>query len=170
MPGNPKMQAFERHLEKLGGDEVIFDQIAAGTPIREIAEQFRGFLDGAPEFPSRTWMYTWIHRYPEREEAWEEAKRVASHALVEQAEDILENDGVAPVSSAEMSWLKERAGHKKWIASQFNKKHYGEDKESVNVNVDVGTLHLDALRQKGSMGERQVEEADYELLEDAEEE
>lgn len=172
MPGNPKMQAFERHVEDLGGDHVVFDQIADGKIMEDIAASFRGFYEAAPEFPSRSWIYTWIHRTEERERRWQEAKELAGHNLREDARKILENrdpetgEPTPPKTSVEQKWRKDLSDDLKRHAGQLNPKEYGDKGPDLNVNVDVGTLHLDALRQKGSMGERQVEEADYELLED----
>lgn len=152
MPGAPLRTRFEAHIEALGGDEVVFDQIAGGATMEEVASSFRGFLDDRPDFPSRQWMYTWIHAGgEEREQAWKEAKRIAAHIHMEEAGEILENDGQAPVTSAEMSWLKERAGHKKHLAETFNSDMYGEEQQGVNVNLDIGSLHLQALRQAGRM-------------------
>lgn len=174
MPSRPKLRQFERHIENLGGDHVVFDQIAAGDTMEEVASSFRGFLKGAPEFPSRSWMYVWIHHGgEERERAWQRAKETASHALVERAGEILENEGpdgepMPPATSAEASWLKQRAEHAKWLAGKFNEDDYGEKKDETNVNISVADLHLDALRSAGSMEGREteaVEGRDYELLE-----
>lgn len=174
MPGYPLRTRFEAHVESLGGDEVVFDQIAGGATMEEVAASFRGFIEDRPDFPSRQWMYTWIHAGgEEREEAWKEAKEIAAHALVDEAGEILENDGKAPVTSAEMQWLKQRANHAKWKAERFNPGEYGEEKQGVEVNLDVGNLHLDALRQAGRMelapGEQEdrMIEAEAEVVEES---
>lgn len=162
MPGKPLQRRFEDHIEKLGGDQVVFDQIAGGATMEEVASSFRGFIDDRPDFPSRSWMYVWINAdyvQPERREAWKEAKEIAAHALVDEAGDILDNDGEAPVTSAEMQWLKQRAEHAKWRAKKFNPKEYGDEtKQGVNVNLDIGNLHLEALRSAGSMKQLPTEE------------
>lgn len=176
MPGRPKLQKLEQHIEQLGGDDVVFDMIAAGEPMRKVAENLRGFLEGAPEFPSRPYIYRWIHHGgEERERAWEEAKEIAAHCHVEDSGEILD-DAQHVTTSAEASMAKARAEHRKWLAGVFNREDYGEKKEEVGVNVSIGALHLDALRSSGRMSlpedqiegdseQGRVEEADYELVE-----
>jgi hypothetical protein len=163
MASRPHLQSLAAAIEKIGGDDVIFDQIADGVPMRKIAEPF-GY--------SRQMIYAWIHMGgPEREKRWEESKQTAAHALVEDAGDILEAG--RPVTSAEASHLKARVEHKRWLASVFNRKVYGDDSGKIDVQLNIGQLHLDALRAAGSRHTIQAEperpalpaaEADYEVV------
>jgi hypothetical protein len=157
MASRPHLQSLAAAIEKVGGDDHIFDQIADGAPMRKIAEPF-GY--------SRQMIYAWIHMGgPEREKRWEEAKQTAAHALVEDAGDIL--DAARPVTSAEASHLKARVEHKRWLASVFNRKVYGDDSGKIDVNLNIGQLHLDALRAAGSrpaLPAPEAQEAEYEVV------
>jgi hypothetical protein len=119
MPGRPHLECLSQQITDAGGDEVIFEQIAAATPIRKIVEPFTNPETGQPY--SRPMIYQWIHAGgPEREKRWEEAKKIAAHIHVEEAGHLLETNN--PISSAAASHLKARADHKKWLAKSFNRK------------------------------------------------
>jgi hypothetical protein len=151
MASRPNLQALAKAIEKIGGDDVIFDQIAEGLPMREIAAPF-GF--------SRQMIYAWIHSPtvgggPDRERRWEEAKAIAAHSLIERAGEIL--DEADPANSAEASIIQARSNHRKWLASVYNRKAYGEDTPGkIDLNLNIGSLHLDALRVSGSMAGRPI--------------
>jgi hypothetical protein len=140
LAARPHLAALTKAIAKAGGDEVIFDQIAAGLPMRAVAEPF-GY--------SRQMIYAWIHAGgDERRAKWREAKELASHVLVDEAGEIL--DGEVPITSAHASHLKARAEHRRWLAGVWNRKDFGTEDGKIDVNLNIGSLHLDALRQAGS--------------------
>jgi len=165
MPGEPKLRKFEAHLEKLGGEDVLFDLLATEPRVENVAEHFQGFLPGHPDFPSRSWLYRWRKAGgEERIKKWHQAMKLRSHLLVEDALSLLESEETNPATSAEAQLLKMRVGHRKYLAEKYNRKDFGEEKDETNVNLSVGSLHLDALRSAGSM--EQVERpAEREMLE-----
>ena len=142
MAGRPHLDALCAAIEKAGGDDVIFDQIASGVKMKAIMDPF-GY--------SRQMIYAWIKRGgPERHERWQEAKEMAAHALVDEAGDILDADGVVVTSSAQASMLKSRAEHRRWLAGVYNRKEYGDETGKIDVQLNIGALHLDALRAGGT--------------------
>ena len=139
MSSRPHLAAFSAAVERLGGDSVIFDRVANGEPMRAIAETF-GY--------SRGMIYSWIKAGgPEREAAFRAAREAASHVLVEDAGEILDN--AKPITSADATMAKARSEHKKWLASVYNRKDYGDETGKIDVNLNVGALHLEALRSAG---------------------
>lgn len=118
---------------------MIFDRVANGETMRAIADTF-GY--------SRGMIYSWIKAGgPDREAAFKAARETASHIYVEDAGDILEN--AKPITSADATMAKARSEHKKWLASVYNRKDYGDETGKIDVNLNIGQLHLDALRAHG---------------------
>lgn len=157
MAGRPKLKKLAQHIESLGGDHIIMDQIAAGEKMKHIAGSLRGFLPGDADYPSKSEIYRWIHLSEDREDAWQEARRISAHTVVDNIDELLEDAQETVVTSAEASIVKKRAEHAKWLAGVYNRHAYGEEKEQANVNVSIGELHLDALRSHGSMQGRVIE-------------
>lgn len=157
MPGQPRRAKFEEYIRLIGEDHprhpdwVVFDHIAEGKTMRETAETFQGFLEGDPDFPSRSWMYVWIHDNEEREERWEEAKRIGSHNIEEDAEEMVED--ADPVTGADVSYLKLLAERKDRRAAAYNPETYGDKKDEPQLQLSIGELHLNDLRQLGSMAD-----------------
>src|SRR5690606_3859770 len=136
----PHLARFSALIEKLGGDHVIFDRIAEGESMRSIGESF-GY--------SRGMIYSWIYAGgEERRKRWNEAKKLAAHAHVEDATELLENS--RPVTSGEAQHLRSRAEHKKWLAKVYNREEYGDEQGRIDLNLNIGSLHLDALRAAGN--------------------
>ena len=137
MPSRPQLARLSDAIEKAGGEDAIFSLIADGEPMRVIADKLG---------TSRGMVYHWIHAGGgEREQRWEAAKEIAAHVHVEDAGEIL--DTAPGITSADVSLARARAEHRMHLAAMFNRRAYGEDKAAgVNVQIDIGQLHLDALR------------------------
>ena len=143
MPSRPHLQNLSAQIADLGGEDWVFDQIAAAEPMKDIAGHFTNPETNQPY--SRQMVYAWIHAGgPERERKWEDAKEVAAHIYAEQAGEVL--DESRAITSAEASLVKARSEYRKWLAQKFNRKTYGDDKAGVDINLNIGQLHLDALR------------------------
>lgn len=111
--------------------------------MRKIAGHFTNPETNQPY--SRQMIYGWIHAGgPEREKKWEEAKKIAAHIHAEDAGEIL--DGHKPVTSADVAHVKNRSEHRKWLARTFNRAAYGDDSGKIDLQLNIGNLHLDALK------------------------
>lgn len=146
MTGRPKLKAFCKKIEGMGGDAVILDMVAEGElSIAKIAAKFDA---------SRGMIYDWIKNGgADRREGYQLARRESADALAEQGLEILDDlaDERDP-TNAEVSVARERSGYRKWLAGKYNRELYGEaPAASLNVSLNVGDLHLDALRVAGSM-------------------
>ena len=161
MAGRPKLAAFEKHIAKIGGDDVVFEHIADGKSMVRVAE-----LVGAS---SRGLLYTWMKnpKRPEREDKRKAARRISAHATAEDAGLILdaladEQVGTGP----DVQLATSRAKYRQWLAGVRNREEYG-DQSGMTVNLSVGDLHLGALQRHSaaSIAARdkpmQIEEASY---------
>ena len=92
----------------------------------------------------------------------------AADALVDDGLEILDEPAMG-ITSAEVQLRRGRADYRKWLASVRNRTDYGDHGTDVNVNIDIGQLHLDALRHAGSavvLERREPERIEAEVVED----
>jgi hypothetical protein len=130
---------FDQMVQEAGGDEVIFGRIAQGETVESVMQSHgRG----------RKMFYAWIRTGgEERRERFEEAQRLSAEALVDQGGEILDQAAAAG-STAQVMAAKSRAEWRKWLAGVRAPDTYG-DKSGVQISVNIGQLHLDALRVAG---------------------
>lgn len=153
MPGQPKLNALANAIEDDGGNAVILDRIAGGDYLTEVAADWA---------VSVQLLRKWIRADPERVAEYEVAKRLSADALVEAAGVIL--DDANTISSQHIAKAKSRSEFKRWLAAKRDREQYGDDVASLNLNLDLGGIHLDALRSHGRA--ILIPEADVELLPD----
>ena len=160
MSGRPFLQQISKSIESLGGDEWFFGRIINGDTMAAIAETV-----GC----SRSFLYQWLDlKRDERRAALAEARKLSADALVEDGGKLLDRLAGTHATSSEVSLAISRA-NRQWRASRFNRELYGEPRAGVEVNVSIGTLHLDALRARGAMKVLEREDVvEAELLEDSE--
>lgn len=162
--GKFKSTALSRSVRsavaEAGGDEVLYGYVEAGLSASEILETL-----GLERSERGTYVvYRILNSDPER---YEEAKRISADAHAERAGEIFEMYGEKPdgsLTSAQAKLMADKANWHKWLAEL----RAGRMRGGVEVNVDVGQLHLDALRQVGSRKSAQRSEpveADYEIEE-----
>lgn len=166
MPGRPLLRKVNKVIEENGGeDAVVFDRIAEGVPVGEIAS----------ELPcSRQYLYMWRdekgHR-ERRQEKWKRAMEARTDDMLEESIQILDDlhEKEPDPTTAQVSLAGRRADQRIGLAKMMNPEKYGDKKDSVEVNFNLGELHLGALQKHGRMipaeEQEQVEEADYEMLE-----
>ena len=142
MTGQPIKDALTRQIDREGGNEVVFARVAAGEHIKAIMADY-GL--------SRTMFYQWVHADPEREKAYAIARSLKAEALVEEAQDILDDENPV-LTSAEAKLRTDRARFRQWLASKLDRDTFGEvPAVQVGVTVNAGAQHLDALRHHGRM-------------------
>lgn len=116
--------------------------IADGEPIWKIGEAY-GL--------SRRSVQKWRDAGGEERRArWDAALRDSAHAHAEAAERILA-EGRNPENTAQAQMTKALADLRWKLASVRDRAAYGDTPAAVNVNLDIGQLHLDALRRHGHM-------------------
>lgn len=146
MPGRQFLNQLEKRLEQLGGEDYLFDRIASGERLKDIAADL-----GC----SRPYLYKWRDREPfkdRRRERWSEAMRLSGEAKLEEGEEIL--DGLADthklITSADVSVGVARSNYRKWMAQVRDPEQFGDRSNGAGMILNVGVLHLDALRSAGS--------------------
>lgn len=160
MTDKSRAEKFDEYLTEHDLEDEPFRILAEGRPVREIAERFKGFIPDEPDFPSRSWIYMWVGAGgDERRRKWDRAKEIASHSILEDVDEEIWDAN--PMSGAEVSHLRLKAARAEARAKAFNPDVYGDRPPETNVNLNVGQLHLDALKAHGSMAEpdQQVEGA-----------
>jgi hypothetical protein len=123
---NKKIHAF-------GGEVAIVDRLSQGETVLGVARAL-GI--------SHTAFYDWVDRGGEaRAAALARARARGGQSLAEQTIDIA--DAASP---QEAQVAKLRVDTRRWLASKMNEE-YG-DKQQPLVNIDLGSMALDALRKR----------------------
>jgi hypothetical protein len=150
MAGRPKEQKLLRTLRqraqrelgpKASGLDYVVSWIESGKTIAELASS------GAKEMGescSRSWLSGVLNRRPEDKARIAAARAEAAHALIEDAMNIADEPAE---STVDVQRNRLRAETRTKIASWWNREAYG-DKAAVAVSLDLGQLHLDALRAR----------------------
>jgi len=76
------------------------------------------------------------------------ARSIGATSMVEDARDII--DGADASSRENLQHAQMRANIRTWTAERFNREQFGQPKQG-SVTINVGHLHLDALRQRASL-------------------
>lgn len=149
-----KLAAFELAIEEKGGEDAFFDRLAEAENLEDLAREYGASL--------RT-VNLWKNATDERRAAWDEALNVSSHVLAADAKRILDKlherhtpePGGRPKERLESSWValaQARATQRMKLAAARNPAAYGERPQvQVNTQINLGELHLQALRARGSM-------------------
>ena len=138
MPGTPIKKMMIANIQKMGGVEELIAMIAGGETIGSVAKKVgvsRPFLSG------------YLHSQPHWSAAVEQAKKARASAWADEALQIA--DGTPPDPN-EINLSKMRIETRKWLAGIDNPEEYGS--KGTKVEINIGTLHLDALRKRREDG------------------
>ena len=128
--------------DELSGPDFVRQWIANGDTVSGLAARLG---------VSRQQVSTALNKFPEYHSALEQGRREAADALVEESKDLIDavaleartHDGARfsdIVRSVEM-----QANQRRFMAGAYNQDRYGNKQNSVTINV--GDLHLEALRK-----------------------
>jgi len=123
----------------------VLDQIADGVPVGRIAEQV--VLDGHGPI-SRPLLYQWRDRSPDRKDGWAAAMKDAAHAHAEKAGECWDTLPEDP-TTGQVQRARGQSEYRRWLAERRNREAYGTNSGGPGLVLNVGSLHLDALRQAG---------------------
>jgi hypothetical protein len=132
MAGRPKLRSLKVRIIETGGYESLLDKIASGTSMRRLAEEYQ-------TSPSQL---AFLLKKPEWNEKFMMAKAIAAGV---QVEDAFEGVKRAMPEDVNVKRLQFEAAMK--LASVFDRATFGEQKQQVQVNLSIGDLHLQALKQ-----------------------
>ena len=139
MAGKALKKRILTEIADNGGAEWLYDQIASGITVAELARQY-----GC----TRSYVSRAINSIPEYKTAMEGAREEAADALVEQGLEMV--DGLSALSTSnEIAATREKVNFRKFMAGSLNQNKYGTRPQS-NVTISIGDMHLDALRKVNS--------------------
>lgn len=150
MPGRPKRREMLQKIEDKAKEvdmtlaEFVYDFVASGKTLVDLADH-TGY--------SRSHISRHLNRIPEVKEALERARLEAADAMAEQtiklADDLARrHDDGEEIKSERIGILREQTSARKWWAATANPGRYG--KPDTNITINLGDLHLDALRKNRS--------------------
>ena len=177
MASRPKEARLKRKLAAIAKGEGletpiewVVSQVASGVTVTQMAKEVAAIeLPGhPPESFSRNWFSTVANRLQvrEREASAKEqiaaARREAAYVLLD---DALKISDEPAEDSASVQRNRLRSDVRLRTAALWNRAELG-DRTGVTVNLDLGALHLDALRRRAVPHARVVPmletgEADY---------
>lgn len=141
--------------QDLTGPEFVYDWIASGGTVTSLAEK----MGVTRDYLSRV-----LNKQPEYASIMEAARKAAADALVEESKHLI--DGIAAEAkldpaarfSDRVRTVELQANQRKFMAASYNQDRYGSKPSSVTINL--GDLHLDALRRVRVEPERVIEHDD----------
>lgn len=176
MAGRPRMRQLIADIEaKPGGEEWVMDQIAEGIPIRKIAESLG---------VSRRYLYQWRDRLGHKERLkpmWTAAVRLSAEADLETSiadfeyldREIMDGENGEVIkripASSEVQLVTGKAKFRQWLAARKDPERYGEKDQGVNVNLNLGDLHVQAVeaaKQAHRITARQPEVLEAQVIDD----
>jgi transposase-like protein len=149
MAGKALRKRILAEVASNGGADWLFDQIASGVTVAELARQY-----GC----TRSYVSRSLNSVPEYAAALSKARGEAADALVEQGLEMV--DGLSGASTpTEIAATREKVQWRKFMAGSMNQERYGTRPQS-NVTLSIGDLHLDALRKFSADMKRVSSEAE----------
>jgi transposase-like protein len=139
MAGKALRKRILTEVASNGGADWLFDQIASGITVAELARQY-----GC----TRSYVSRSLNSVPEYAAALTKARGEAADALVEQGLEMVDELSGAS-SPTEIAATREKVQWRKFMAGSMNQDRYGTRPQN-NVTLSIGDLHLDALRKFSS--------------------
>ena len=121
-----------------GGLDPILERVADGDTIRTIS------LDLGC---TRCALNDWLNEEPERRALYRAARAASAAALADAALDIADASRETGTSKARL-----QIETRQWLAGVYNREDFGVNKQP-GVTVNIGSLHLDSLRQSQGVPE-----------------
>jgi hypothetical protein len=128
-----EMSSINKKIHAFGGEAMVFDHISQGKTIDSVIKSLDISTSG---------FYKWIEKDAKRGELLIRARTRGGRSLAEQTLEIA--DAASP---QEAQVAKLRVDTRRWLASKQAPDEYG-DKQQPLVNIDLGSMALDALRKR----------------------
>ena len=120
-------------IHKFGGEDAVIEFIASGGTISALCKVLG---------VGNTTFDRWVERGGvERQAGYARARTRAAQSLAEQTIDIADAATIQEVQLAKL-----RCDRRAWLASKLSEEF--SDKQSPLVNIDLGSMALDALRKR----------------------
>lgn len=128
--------------EEVTPESIVLDRLAEGETLKSIAEDIGAEL-GIVFVPAV--LQRWLCATPAGKAAYLEARKAASHVWADEAKQIA--DDVDEDRDA-IAKARLQIDQRNLLASKYNRETFGNDAAQVNVQINMGQLHLDALRRR----------------------
>jgi hypothetical protein len=153
MAGQPKKRAALAAIEQKGGVEYLTEFLLSGGTITQLAGELN---------LNRGYLHRILQKHPDYSVALEQAREEAADAHAEMGFEIMrklrkerkeERANAGPGSKAaqlsvlDISIAREEVQHHRFIAEAWNQKRYGSNKGQTQITVNLGDMHLDALKK-----------------------
>lgn len=175
MAGQPRKRAMIRELEKRARErecsvlEYAVECVESGWTLTQLVESLNDAIDQGDDYVTRAMVSRYLNHELEGADQLAAARRGdGAHGLAESALTVIDEETEDKVQAARN---KTRAEMRLKLAGFWNRQEYGEQRgPSVAVNLDLGQLHIDALRQRRiDVQEQQMlppaaEGQDYEVM------
>lgn len=153
MAGRPKRKAALATIETRGGVDYLTEYLLSGGTVTQLAGELglhRGYL------------HRLLKDHPEFSKALEQARLEAADAHAEAGFEIMrrlraerkeeranakKGSRAAELSALDVSIAKEEAAQHRFIAQSWNQQRYGSQHAQTHVTVNLGDMHLDALKK-----------------------
>lgn len=157
MAGAPRKKAMRDELERRARKyqcsvlEYAEDWVGSGKTLLALAQDIttalrRADSDLPPDYVTRNMVSGYLNGQEGGAELLKAARKEGGHALADESIEIVDE---AAESREEVARNKVRAEQRLKIAGFWNRQEYGvQDKNSVNLNLNLGQLHLDELRRR----------------------
>ena len=163
MPGNKIARGTARRLNAYG-EENIF---ASYVKYRHVKHMLHG-LEPKIGKMSKRMFYDWLHadQSEGRWKRWKDTLKIVAADLAEEALAIADGSDTETVRVARL-----RVEQRRWMAERYDRESFGKaDAQTLNlISVDqdfLVALKAVEAKAKAKREEEEVEEADYEIVED----
>lgn len=138
-----------------GGADWLFDQIASGVTVAELARQY-----GC----SRSYLSRALNSNEAYRKVLSEARVEAADALVEGGLEMVDQLNENSTSN-EIAATREKVNYRKFMAGSLNQAKYGTRPQN-NITLSIGDMHLDALRKFNKDRKDLQDVPDAEIIDD----
>jgi hypothetical protein len=154
MAGQPRKRAMLAELERRalaydGGTllDYVDDWVSNGGTLSGLAESITDSLKKPEGYITRHMVSKYVNSLPGGPETLQRARQEGAHGLADSGVKITD-DAAASGDRDVVTGAKAQADYRLRLAGFWNKGEYAPQRDAVNVNLNLGQLHLDALRTK----------------------
>jgi hypothetical protein len=153
MAGRPKKRKALAEIDKRGGEDYLKQYLLSGGTILKLARELD--LD-------RGYLHQLLTKHETFGRAIEAVREDAADAHAEMGNEVMrrlreerknERNNADPgskqaeISALDVSIAREEVAQHRFIASAWNQKRYGARANQTSVTLNLGDMHLDALRK-----------------------
>lgn len=142
MAAKPIERFVKQQIAQQGGWPRILERIASGETVADVA---RTLLKPDGQCISRNFLSMLLHADPERSRLVVQARQEGASAMVDHSLHLVDS---AQADRDSVNKAKVQAEVRLKVAGFLDRQQYGEQKQQVNVEVNVASVHLDSLRHR----------------------